>query len=185
MSINLINLSNWFSVGLKIIGIIVFAAFIYYLFKLFGEKWLRKITEKSYEIKDKEAIEKRVKTLYSLLLNILKIIIIFIVFFIILDEIGVNIAPFLTGAGIIGLAIGFGSQTLVKDFISGLFILIEDQFRKGDIVKIGNIEGTIEDFTLRRTLIRDEKNNFYYIPNSQINVVCNFSKGRESKKNRN
>lgn len=175
-----INLLDWFfSSGVKIIGIIIGGWILFFFFKRFGERWIGKITEKRYEIRDGEAIKKRTKTLYELSISTLKIIIIFTAFFMILDEFGVNIAPLLTGAGIIGVVIGFGSQTLVKDYISGLFILIEDQFRKGDKVKIGNVEGKVEDFTLRQTIIRDENDNLYYIPNSQITIVSNLSKGKE------
>lgn len=175
-----IKFTEWFfSSGIKILAIIISGYIIYSVFKRFGEKWIEKITEKRYEIRDGEAIRKRTRTLYELLISSLKIITIFTGFFMILDELGVNIAPLLTGAGIVGVAIGFGSQTLVKDYISGLFILVEDQFRKGDMVKIGNVEGKIEDFNLRRTVIRDDNDNLHYIPNNQIAIVSNLSKGKE------
>lgn len=175
-----IDFVNWFfTSGIKIISIVIFGYIFYHFFRKFGEGWVRKITKKRYEIRDGEAIEKRAKTLYDLLTNTLKIIIIFTVMFMVLDEFGVNISPLLTGAGILGVAVGFGAQTLVKDYISGLFILIEDQFRKGDQVKIGNIEGQVEDFTLRRTVIKDKEDNLYYIPNNQITIVSNLSKGKE------
>lgn len=175
-----IDFLEWFFVsGIKILVIAVSGYLLYHIFKKFGEKWIKKITEKKYEIRDGEAIQKRTKTLYELLTNTLRILIIFVVLFMILDELGVNIAPFLTGAGIVGVAIGFGSQALVKDYLSGIFILVEDQFRKGDKVKIGNIEGKVEDFSLRKTVIRDENDTLHYIPNNQITVVSNLSKGKE------
>jgi len=175
-----IDFLEWFFVsGIKILVIAVSGYLLYHIFKKFGEKWIKKITEKKYEIRDGEAIQKRTKTLYELLTNTLRILIIFVILFMILDEFGVNITPLLTGAGIIGVAVGFGSQTLVKAYISGIFILIEDQFRVGDKVKIGNIEGKVEDFTLRKTAIRDKEDSLHYIPNDQITIVSNLSKGKE------
>lgn len=175
-----INFINWFfSSGVRIFSIIVLGYIFYYTFKIFGEGWIKKITEKKYEIRDGEAIQKRAKTLYDLLINTLRVFIIFISSFMILDELGMNISPLLTGAGIAGVAIGFGSQTLVKDYISGIFILIEDQFRRGDRIKIKEIKGQVEDFNLRRTVIRDENDILYYIPNNQITIVSNLSKGKE------
>lgn len=174
------GLIEWsLSSGIKIIFIIISGYVLYKIFKRFGEGWIKKITQKRYEIRDGEAIQKRAQTLYELLINTLRISIIFVVFFMVLDELSVNVSPLLTGAGIIGVAIGFGSQTLVKDYISGIFILIEDQFRKGDRVKIKEVEGQVEDFNLRRTVIRGDNDTLFYIPNSQITIVSNLSKGKE------
>ncbi|MFH0987663.1 MAG: mechanosensitive ion channel domain-containing protein [Patescibacteria group bacterium] len=171
---------NWLlTSGIRLLIIIFFGVILYYLFKRFGENWIRKITQKRYEIRDGESIAKRTRTLYDLLVGTLKILIIFAVIFLTLDELGVNIAPLLTGAGIIGVAIGFGSQALVKAYISGIFILLEDQFRIGDMVRINNIEGMVEDFTLRKTALRDKNDNLHYIPNDQITIVSNLSKGKE------
>ncbi len=113
------------------------------------------------------------------MLNTLKTVLSFIVFFLILDQLGVNITPFLTGAGILGVAIGFGSQTLVKDYICGILILTEDQFRKGDEVEIAKIKGKVKDFTLRKTILVDEQGTYHYIPNSQITIVSNFTRGKK------
>lgn len=120
--------------------------------------------------------EKRAKTLTSVLRNILAIMATSTVVFMILSDLGVNIAPLLTGAGILGVAIGFGSQTLVKDVLSGLFILIEDQFDFGDRVTVAGLTGTVEELNLRRTVIRDESGVEHYIPNSQITIVSNATK---------
>lgn len=168
------------------IGLIFLGALIsYFIIKRFGKVWIMKFIKKRHKIKDKVAIEKRTKTLHHTLTTTLKVVIIFITVLMVLDELKINLAPFIAGAGIVGLAVGFGSQSLVKDFVSGIFILIEDQFRKGDRVKIGNFEGIVEDFTLRRTLLRDDNDNLHYIPNNQINIVSNLTKGKEGKGKRN
>src|SRR4030043_1754813 len=93
-----------------------------------------------------------------------------------LSEVGINIAPVLAGVGIIGLAIGFGAQSLVKDIISGLFILIENQYRKGDVVKIADVSGLVEDINLRRTVLRDLDGIVHVVPNGEIRVASNLTK---------
>ena len=88
---------------------------------------------------------------------------------------GVDIRPILAGAGIIGLAVGFGAQSLVKDFVSGLFILIENQYDVGDTVKIGTFEGEVLQISMRSTSLKDADNNVYYISNGAIKDVVNKS----------
>jgi small conductance mechanosensitive channel len=123
-----------------------------------------------------EKILAKTKTLRGILKNIIDTILFFIALLIILSQFGINITPILTGAGILGLAISFGSQTLVKDLIAGFLILIENQFNVGDWVKIGNFEGEVYKITLRLTILKDEKNNLIYIPNSQITTVIRINK---------
>jgi len=94
----------------------------------------------------------------------------------ILREIGINIGPVLAAAGIVGLAVGFGAQSLVKDVISGFFILMEDQIRVGDVVEIAGKGGLVEKVNLKTTVLRDMAGNVHYIPNGQISVVTNMTK---------
>lgn len=165
------------------IGVIIIGGLaLYFILKHFGRTWINGITIKKHKIKDKEEIHKRTKTVHKFLLNTLKTIMIFIVFFLILDQLGVNITPFLTGAGILGVAIGFGSQTLVKDYISGILILVEDQFRRGDEVEIAKTKGKIKDFSLRKTVLIDKEEVVHYIPNNQITTVSNFTRSKKSTK---
>jgi small conductance mechanosensitive channel len=95
----------------------------------------------------------------------------------VLDELGVNLAPILAGAGILGLAIGFGAQQLVRDFLSGLFMLFEDQYGVGDRVGIGDVEGIVEAVSLRITTVRDESGTVWYIRNGEILKLANKSQG--------
>ena len=90
----------------------------------------------------------------------------------ILPEFGVNVAPILAGVGLIGLAVGMAARDIISDFISGLFILLEDQYRVGDAVKLAGIEGTIEEITLRKTILKNSEGTRYSIPNSQIKIVA-------------
>lgn len=104
----------------------------------------------------------------------------FVIFFFaamqILGTIGINMGPLLASAGIVGLAIGFGAQTLVKDVINGFFILLENQFDVGDVVKVAGVQGTVESLTLRRTILRDVDGTLHTIPNSGISIVSNLTR---------
>jgi small-conductance mechanosensitive channel len=103
-------------------------------------------------------------------------VIIIIVTLITLSSVGVDIAPLIAGAGVIGLAIGFGAQTLVKDIISGMFFLVDDAFRVGDYVVTGSQKGTVEHISLRSLRLRHPRGMVYTIPFSEISTVTNFSR---------
>jgi len=124
--------------------------------------------------------EKRAETLGHIIVSIGNITIYAIILFMILNLFGVDIRPILAGAGIIGLAIGFGAQSLVKDFVSGLFILVEDQYGIGDKVKIGNFEGRVIRITMRSTVLKDNDGKLYYMSNGSINNVINLSQENRS-----
>ena len=93
----------------------------------------------------------------------------------ILSELGVNIAPIIASAGIIGIALGFGAQSLVKDFLSGIFMIFEDQYGVGDVVDVGEASGTVEAVSLRVTRLRDLNGTVWYVPNGEIVRVGNMS----------
>lgn len=119
----------------------------------------------------------RMRTLLPLLRHALDILLVIIAGFIILSELGVDITPLLAGAGIIGLAIGFGAQTLVKDFITGLFILLEDTISVGDFVLIGSVhKGVVEAMTIRTLRLRDVEGQVHSIPFSEVTSVINKTK---------
>jgi small conductance mechanosensitive channel len=122
----------------------------------------------------------KTRTARSLIKKIIDIALFLTVLLMILSQWGVNILPILTGASILGLAISFGAQTLIKDFISGFFILLEDQFNLGDRVKINNFEGEVYSLGLRVTILKDSKGNLIYIPNSQIATVVRLKKVRHT-----
>jgi len=124
---------------------------------------------------DKREWELRAKTLIGITNNFITIGLLLVAFFLILSELGINIAPLLAAAGIAGLAIGFGAQSLVKDFLTGFFVLLENQYRVGDVIKIGDIGGTVEKFTLRTTVLRDIEGTIHFIPNGEIKTVGNMT----------
>lgn len=119
--------------------------------------------------------ERRTVTVAKLLENIVAYIGIFIMLIAILGVFNINASGLLAGAGVVGLAVGFGAQSLVKDVITGLFILLEDQFSVGDYVRIGQFEGTIQEIGLRTTKIRSWTGEINILPNGSILEVTNFS----------
>ena len=122
------------------------------------------------------ALTGRERTLLPLLRRALVIVIAVLAVFVILSEIGVNITPLLAGASIIGLAIGFGSQSLVKDVISGIFLLIEDTLNVGDYVDVGGKSGTVEALSIRTLLLRDVAGDLHTIPFGTVDVITNMTK---------
>jgi small conductance mechanosensitive channel len=103
-------------------------------------------------------------------------IVIFMALIQILDVFKIDVKPLIASAGVVGLAIGFGAQTLVKDVINGFFILLENQYDVGDAVKIGGVQGTVENMTLRRTVLRDTDGAVHTVPNSEIKIVSNLTR---------
>lgn len=127
-------------------------------------------------IDDREAL-KRAETLSRVFRYAVTVAISLVAGMMILSELGVSLAPILGAAGIAGVAIGFGAQSLVKDFFSGFFILFEDQIRTGDVVRIASHSGVVEEITLRHTRLRDYDGNVHYVPNGMIDSVVNMSRG--------
>jgi small conductance mechanosensitive channel len=115
----------------------------------------------------------RLRTVHRAAKNTVQIAILAVATLIGLATLGINIGPALTAAGILGLAVSLGAQTLIKDFIGGLTILLEDEFRVGDSVRIGAVAGDVERITLRRTDLRDAEGRLYIVPNGDVRVVAN------------
>jgi len=126
--------------------------------------------------KAKEEHDKRIKTLSRVFVITSGILILVIALFMILSELGMNIGPLIAGFGIIGVAVGFGSQYLIRDLIAGLFIIMENQFNIGDVVKISSISGIVEEINLRRTVLRDLDGIVHFIPNGESGIISNFTR---------
>jgi moderate conductance mechanosensitive channel len=119
--------------------------------------------------------EQRIDALSSVLRSVVSFVIWLVAVLMCLGEVGIDLAPLLAGAGVLGVAIGFGSQSLVRDFLSGMFILIEDQFGVGDIVDLGEASGTVEAVSLRTTRLRAVDGTVWHMPNGEITRVGNMS----------
>ncbi len=122
-------------------------------------------------------VKKRQDTLVSMFGAMLHVLVWLTAAFTILGHMGINLAPLLAGAGVLGVAIGFGAQSLIKDLLSGLFIIIENQYRVGDVVDIDDAAGSVEQITIRSTVIRDGDGNVHYLPNGTISHVINKTMG--------
>ena len=123
--------------------------------------------------------EKREETLGHIIVATGNTVIYLVITLMVLSLFGVDITPILAGAGVIGLAIGFGAQSLVKDFVSGLFILVENQYGIGDKVKIGSFEGQVTKITIRSTTLRDNEGKVFHISNGLIKDVINLSQQKK------
>jgi small-conductance mechanosensitive channel len=124
----------------------------------------------------KEGIEKRASTLLSIFKGVGRVFIVIIGAMMILDEVGVAVAPILAGFGIAGIAIGFGAQYLIRDLIAGIFIILENQYRVGDVARVADIAGLVEEVTLRKTVLRDLDGIVHHVPNGEIRVASNFTR---------
>ncbi|WP_460963306.1 mechanosensitive ion channel family protein [Parasphingorhabdus pacifica] len=119
--------------------------------------------------------QQRAQTIGSVLRSIASFVIFGVAFMMVLSEFGINLGPILASAGVLGLAIGFGAQSLVQDFLSGIFMMSEDQFGVGDVVDVGDAVGTVEAMTMRVTKVRDLDGNLWHVRNGEIMRVCNMN----------
>lgn len=173
---NLANLMNWLSTnGLKILVIIAIAFIAKKFIGIFVRRLVNRVVNANSNYSE-EALKKRKDTLNRIFSVSIGAIIWILVAFMILQEFGVQIGPFLAAAGIAGLALGFGGQYLIRDLISGLFIIAENQYRIGDTVCFDGTCGTVQDITLRMTTLRDLDGVVHYVPHGEIKKVSNSAK---------
>ena len=118
-------------------------------------------------------VRKRIDTLDQLGSNVIRFLVFVIAGLMILREFGLDIGPAIAGLGVVGIAVGFGAQSLVRDYLNGALILVENQFSKGDVVSVAGVTGTVEDFSLRRTTLRDLDGIVHTVPNGEIKVASN------------
>jgi small-conductance mechanosensitive channel len=118
----------------------------------------------------------RVQTVGRLIVRIGGAVIIVIAALMALGEFGIDIGPAIAGLGLLGIAVGLGAQTLVKDWLAGVFVVLENQYAYGDLVRVAGVEGVVEDFSLRRTLVRDADGSVHTVPNGQILVATRLSR---------
>jgi small conductance mechanosensitive channel len=174
--LDLLDASHWGTgtvVGLRVIVIVVAAWITIYvlqrLIRMFRERLASRMA-------DPESV-KRAATLGRVFRYLVAVVVSLIAGMLVLGEIGISVAPILGAAGVVGLAVGFGAQSLVKDYFAGFFILLEDQIRHGDVVEIAGKSGFVEEITLRYVRLRDYDGNVHYIANGLISTVTNMSRG--------
>ena len=117
----------------------------------------------------------RVTTVGNLIVRIGGALIVIIAALMVLGELGIDIGPAIAGLGLVGIAVGLGAQTLVKDWLAGIFVILENQYGYGDLVRVAGVEGVVEDFSLRRTLLRDADGSVHTVRNGQVLVATRLS----------
>jgi len=165
----------WLSTsGIKVFGILI-GLIVLSQMSRWIVKWLERFIPEKDPLQAAEA-KKRAHTLGNTLRHALLIVMSFIAILMILGEVGIQLGPLLATAGIGALAIGFGAQSLVKDVISGFFIILENQYRIGDAIEVAGVSGLVESVSLRKTVLRDLEGKVHIVPNGEIKVVSNLSK---------
>lgn len=174
------NFFNWSVTQLPSIGILILLFMGLMRLLVLLVRRLKKLAMKRtahLENVDPEEANKRITTLAGIIFGVGKIFLWTIFILILLGKLNINIAPILASAGIVGLAVGFGAQELVRDFISGFFMLLEDQIRTGDVVIINGTSGTVEKIEMRTTTLRDVSGVVHTFQNGKINTLSNMTKG--------
>ena len=160
-------LDNWIN-----IIIVIFAVLIIIIVVKIITNRIRKLVDKNIS-DEKILIKKRTFTLTSVISNLIIVVSTVIALLIIADQVGIPVTPLLAGAGVAGIVIGFGAQSLIKDLINGTFILLEQWYQVNDIITVGDTSGTVEKFNLRTTAIRDMEGTLHFIPNGEIAKLSN------------
>lgn len=168
---------EWFlSTGIRVLVIVAIAVAVFLICRPILKSVMRRLVATRMAGEDETEINKRAATLSSILIRILGIVILIIAVITILPEFGVNIATLIAAIGIGGLAVAFAAQSLVRDFITGFFIFLEDQYRVGDVVSIAGVAGVVEELGLRRTVLRDVDGNVHSVPNGKVDMSTNMTK---------
>ena len=162
--------------GTRILIILVVGAVLWFALNRFLPPVVRRTVGRTKYKESKEGLEKRTNTLLAIFKAMGRVLIIIVVIMMVLDEVGVPIAPVLAGFGIAGVAVGFGAQYLIRDLIAGIFIIMENQYRVGDIVKVADITGLVEYITLRKTVLRDLDGIVHHVPNGEIRTASNYTR---------
>ncbi len=164
------------TVLMRALNIAIIVAVSYFIL-LISDRLIRRALTWGGKYASRRELARRVNTVVPLLRSILKYVVIFFAVILILGQLGVDATAILAGAGIVGLAVGFGAQTLVKDVLTGVFLLLEDSISVGDVVQIGDITGTVEDIGLRVTRIRPFSGALIVVPNGEISRIANYNRG--------
>jgi small-conductance mechanosensitive channel len=161
--------------GIPILIIVVVGAVLWFALNKFLPPIVRR-TMVMTKGESKEGIKKRRDTLVGVLTGVGRVFIVIVGVIMILSEVGVAVAPMLAGLGIAGIGIGFGAQYLIRDLIAGIFILLENQYRVGDVARVADVAGLVEEVTLRKTVLRDLDGIVHHVPNGEIRVASNFTR---------
>lgn len=172
-----VDVPEWFEDhGIAVVGAIAFAFLGAALIRYVVPHALRPAVERQMSGRPDTEVKRRVETLTGVIVRTAEFIFFALALITILPEFGFDIRPVLAGVGITGIALGLGAQSLVRDTLNGIFILAENQYARGDVVTIAGVTGTVEDVTLRRTLVRDVDGVVFSVPNGSVIVSANFTR---------
>jgi small conductance mechanosensitive channel len=162
--------------GTRVFTIIVIGILMWYATKKSLPALVRRVVTQTREKESRDEMRRRENTLLFVFLSVGKITIVIVTIFMVLSELNIPIGPILAGFGIAGIAVGFGAQYLIRDLIAGIFIIMENQYRVGDVAKVADISGLVEEVNLRKTVLRDLDGVVHHVPNGEIKVASNFSR---------
>ncbi|MDO9190106.1 MAG: mechanosensitive ion channel family protein [Sulfurimicrobium sp.] len=175
--IDLVNMKELLQLSQSALHILLILVLAWMLLRLSG-KAIRMLKEYLRSNADNNLEElKRIETLSRVFRYIASVVISVVAGMVVLSELGISIAPILATAGVLGIAVGFGAQSLIKDYFNGFFMLLENQVRQGDVVEAGGKGGLVEEVTLRYIKMRDYDGHVHFIPNGIITTVTNMSRG--------
>jgi small-conductance mechanosensitive channel len=157
----------------RIVGIVLIA----WLLIVIAQRAIRGVRERISARLDNPESVRRAETIGRAARYMVAVIITALAGMLVLSELGVSVAPILGAAGVVGVAVGFGAQSLVRDYFTGFFLLVEDQIRQGDVVRLGEHAGVVEEVTLRYVMLRDYDGHVHYVPNGTITSVVNMGRG--------
>jgi small-conductance mechanosensitive channel len=173
---NWTDVTDWLlNHGVRILIILIVGAVLWFILRRVLRPIVRRamVRTKGESIK---GIEKRVDTLTGVFTGVARVAVLVIVLLLILSELDINIAPILAGFGIAGIAVGFGAQYLIRDLIAGIFVIMENQYRVGDVASVAGITALVEDITLRKTVLRDLDGVVHHVPNGEITTASNYTR---------
>jgi small conductance mechanosensitive channel len=171
------TVQEWFlDYGTGIIVTLLLGLGLWYVWKRSLPLFLHRYMARPKRGESREGMKRREDTLRGVFMGAGKIIIIILVAFMILSELNIPVGPILAGFGIVGIAVGFGAQYLIRDLIAGIFILMENQYRVGDVARVADIAGLVEEVNLRKTVLRDLDGIVHHVPNGEIKVASNYSR---------
>jgi small-conductance mechanosensitive channel len=171
------KIKQWFvDHGVRIVIILIVGIVLWFILRQTLPPLVRRIVGRPQRGESREGLRKRADTLQGVFMGLGRVIIILLVIFMILSELNVSIGPILAGFGVAGIAVGFGAQYLIRDVIAGVFILMENQYRVGDVAKVADVVGMVEEVNLRKTVLRDLDGIVHHVPNGEIRVASNYSR---------
>jgi small conductance mechanosensitive channel len=170
-------IEQWFvDHGARILLIIFAGMVLWFIIRRTVPSLMRRVMTRPQRGESREGMKRRADTLQSVFIGLGRVIIALMVVFMILSELNISIGPVLAGFGIAGVAVGFGAQYLIRDLIAGVFILMENQYRVGDVAQIAGVSGLVEEINLRKTVLRDLDGIVHHVPNGEIRVASNYSR---------